>query len=344
VKAVEYVLLGNTGVRVSPLCLGAMMFGSWGNPDHDDSIRIIHAALDAGINFVDTANVYSRGESEEIVGKALKGRRDDVVLATKFHSPMGSGPNDRGNSRYHIFKAIEDSLSRLRTDHIDLYQVHRPDPLMDIGETLSALTDLVDQGKVRYLGSTTFPAGDMIEAQWAAERRRLKRFVCEQPPYSIMVRQIERSVLPLARKYRMGVIVWSPLAGGWLSGKFRKGEPVPATGRAQRVPARFDPSIPANQRKYEVVEQLLPLALKEGISLVEMAVAWTLEHPAVTSSIIGPRTMDQLQGQLRAAELKLSTETLDAIDEIVPPGVTINPADNGYEPVWLQPQYRRRAR
>ncbi|HEX2258723.1 MAG TPA: aldo/keto reductase [Actinomycetota bacterium] len=340
----EYVLLGNTGVLVSPLCLGTMMFGSWGNPDHDESIRVIHAALDAGINFLDTANVYSAGESEEIVGKALKGRRDEVVLATKFHGTMGRGPNDRGNSRYHIFRAVEDSLRRLQTDHIDLYQVHRPDPLMDVGETLSALSDLVTQGKVRYLGSSTFPAGDMIEAQWAAERRRLKRFVCEQPPYSILVRHIEHSVLPLARKYRMGVIVWSPLAGGWLSGKFRRGLPAPKTGRAARVPKRFDHSIPANQRKYDIVEELIPLADKEGISLVEMSVAWTLEHPAVTSAIIGPRNMDQLKGQLSAPEIRLSTETLDAIDEIVPPGVTLNPADEGYEPIWLEAKYRRRRR
>lgn len=338
----EYVRLGATGVMVSPLCLGTMMFGEWGNRDHDESTRIIHAALDAGINFIDTADVYSAGESEQIVGKALKGRRDEVVLATKLHFPMGGGPNEGGNSRRYVFRAVEDSLRRLQTDYIDLYQVHRPDPQTDVAETLTALTDLVRQGKVRYAGSTTFPPGDLVEAQWVAADRHLERFVCEQPPYSIMVRQVEAAVLPAALRYRMGVIVWSPLAGGWLSGKLRKGKPVEPTGRARRIPERFDSELPGNRRKYEVVEQLIPLAAREGVSLVELAVAWTLEHPAVTCSIIGPRTLEQLQGQLKAAELRLSTQTLDAIDEIVPPGETLNRADNGYEPVWLQPRYRRR--
>lgn len=337
----EYVRLGGTGLKVSNLCLGCMMFGAWGNIDHDDSIRIIHAAFDAGINFWDTANVYSAGESEEIVGKALKGRRDDVVLATKFHGPMGEGPNDRGNSRKHIFRAVEDSLRRLQTDYIDLYQVHRPDPKTDIGETLGALTDLVRQGKVRYLGSSTFPPSEIVEAQWVAEARGLERFVCEQPPYSIIARDIEREMLPTAAKHRMGVIVWSPLGGGWLSGKYRRGEPMPETGRAKRIPQRFDPSIPGNAAKYDAVEALVPLAEKEGISLVELAVAWTLEHPAVTSSIIGPRTMEQLTGQLKASDIRLSRSTLDAIDEIVPPGTTLNRSDLGYEPVWLKPWERR---
>ncbi|CAN5888680.1 aldo/keto reductase [soil metagenome] len=339
----EYVQLGATGVMASRLCLGTMMFGKWGNPDHGQGIETISAALDAGINFIDTADVYSDGECEEIVGKSLKGRnRDDIVLATKFHHPMGSGPNDRGISRKYIFQAVEASLRRLGTDYIDLYQAHRPDPLMDIGETLGALTDLVRQGKVRYIGSTTFPAAEIVEAQWVADDRRLERFVSEQPPYSILVRDIERAVLPAAVKHRMGVIVWSPLAGGWLSGKFRRGKPVEKTGRAERIPARFDESLPGNRRKYEVIEELVPLADNEGISLVELAVAWTLEHPAVTSAIIGPRTLDQLNGQLSAAHITLSAETLDAIDQLVPPGVTLNPADNGYEPPWLQPEHRRR--
>ncbi|HEX2180400.1 MAG TPA: aldo/keto reductase [Actinomycetota bacterium] len=340
----EYVRLGATGVMVSPLCLGTMMFGDWGNPDHDNGVRTIRMALDAGINFLDTADVYSKGDSEVIVGKALKQvNRDDVVLATKFFHPMGEGPNDRGSSRKYIFRAVEDSLRRLGTDYIDLYQAHRPDPQTDIAETLGALTDLVRQGKVRYIGSTTFPAADIVEAQWVARDRRLERFVCEQPPYSILVRRIEGEVLPAALKHRMGVIVWSPLAGGWLSGKFRKGRPVEKTGRAERIPARFDESLPGNQRKYEAIEQLIPLADKEGVSLVELAVAWVLEHPAVTAAIIGPRTPEQLEGQLRAAEIRLSQETLDAIDEIVPPGVTLNPADDGYEPVWLKPESRRRS-
>ena len=266
-----------------------------------------------------------------------------MILATKLHGPMGEGPNDRGNSRKYILRAVEASLRRLDTDYIDLYQVHRPDPLTDVGETLSALTDLVRQGKVRYLGSTTYPPAELVEAQWVARERQLERFVCEQPPYSILVREIERAMLPAAQNHQMGVIVWSPLAGGWLSGKFRKGKPVEKTGRARRIPARFDEKLPGNQRKYEVIEELVGLADKEGISLVELAVAWTLEHPAVTSAIIGPRNLDQLNGQLNAPGIALSPETLDAIDEFVPPGVTLNPADNGYDPVWLQPHYRRRS-
>jgi aryl-alcohol dehydrogenase-like predicted oxidoreductase len=340
----DYVRLGGTGLRVSPLCLGCMMFGQWGNPDHEEGIQVIHRAIDAGINFLDTANVYSMGESEEIVGKALKGKRDDVILATKFHGPMGSGPNDRGNSRVHIMRAVENSLRRLDTDYIDLYQVHRPDPKTDVDETLGALTDLVNQGKVRYLGSSTFPPSEIVEAQWAAERRGLQRFVCEQPPYSILARDIEREMLPVARRYRMGVIVWSPLAGGWLSGKYRKGEPVPKTGRAERIPDRFDPERPGNQLKYDAVEQLLPLAEKEGTDLVKLSIAWTLKHPDVTSSIIGPRTLEQLEGLLPAADLEISDEALDKIDEIVPPGTTLNRADLGYEPIWLRPWERRRSR
>ncbi len=338
----RYVPLGSTGVQVSPLCLGTMMFGAWGNTDHEDCIRIIHKALDEGINFVDTANVYSAGESEEIVGKALAGRRDDVVLATKFHAPMGTGPNDRGNNRKHIFKAVEDSLRRLDTDYVDLYQAHRPDPTTDIADTLGALSDLVHQGKVRWVGSSTFPASEIVGAQWAAERRQRERFVCEQPPYSILVRAIEQEVLPTCTRHGMGVIVWSPLAGGWLSGKYRKGKPVEAGGRAARIPDRFDPAKPENQRKFDIVEALVPLAEKEGVSLPVLGVAWTLVHPAVTSSIIGPRTMEQLEQLLQAAEVRLSAETLDAIDRIVPPGSTVNTVDLGYENIWLRPEHRRR--
>ncbi len=338
----RYVPLGSTGVQVSPLCLGTMMFGAWGNTDHEDCIRIIHKALDEGINFVDTANVYSAGESEEIVGKALAGRRDDVVLATKFHAPMGTGPNDRGNNRKHIFKAVEDSLRRLGTDYVDLYQAHRPDPTTDIADTLGALSDLVHQGKVRWVGSSTFPASEIVGAQWAAERRQRERFVCEQPPYSILVRAIEQEVLPTCTRHGMGVIVWSPLAGGWLSGKYRKGKPVEAGGRAARIPDRFDPNKPQNQPKFDIVEALVPLAEKEGVSLPVLGVAWTLVHPAVTSSIIGPRTMEQLEQLLQAAEVRLSVETLDAIDRIVPPGSTVNTVDLGYENIWLRPEHRRR--
>jgi aryl-alcohol dehydrogenase-like predicted oxidoreductase len=284
--------LGRTGIQVTPLCLGAMMFGEWGNPDHDESIRIIHRALDAGINFIDTADVYSRGESEEIVGKALAGgRRDNVVLATKVHGTMGDDPNERGNSRRWIAREVDASLRRLGTDWIDLYQIHRPDPDTDIDETLGALSDLVHAGKVRAIGSSTFPAPEIVEAQWVAERRGRERFMCEQPPYSLLVRGIEADVLPVCLRYGMGVISWSPLAGGWLSGRWRKGQEPPGSSRSRRLPHRFDLSIPGNQRKLEAVEQLARLAEEAGMTLIEMALAFAIDHPAVTSAIIGPRTM-----------------------------------------------------
>jgi aryl-alcohol dehydrogenase-like predicted oxidoreductase len=339
----EYRTLGRTGVKVSPLCLGAMMFGAWGNPDHDDSIRIIHAALDAGINFIDTADVYSRGESEEIVAKALAGgRRDDVVLATKFHGAMGEDPNHQGNSRRWIMRAVEDSLRRLDTDYIDLYQVHRPDEDTDVEETLSALTDLIRQGKIRYAGSSTFPASQIVEAQWAAQGGGLERFKCEQPPYSMLVRGVEADVLPTIERHGMGAIVWSPLAGGWLSGRYRKGAELPASTRSERLPQRFDLSLPGNQRKLEAADALGALADEAGIPLVQLAIAWAIEHPAVTSAIIGPRTMEHLESQLPAADLQLDDELLDRIDEIVPPGVNLNYADSGYANPALEPQARRR--
>src|SRR3954470_3407956 len=248
--------LGNTGVKVSPLCLGAMMFGNWGNTDHDESMRIIHAALDAGINFLDTADVYSRGESEQIVGKALKGRRDHVVLATKVHGPMGDDPNEFGNSRRWITKEVEHSLRRLQTDWIDLYQIHRPEEDTNIDETLGALSDLVHEGKVRAIGSSTFPASQIVEAQWVAQRRNRERFMCEQPPYSMLVRGIEADVLPTCRRYGMGVIPWSPRGGGWRSGRYRKGQEPPKSTRAERLPRRFDLSLPGNQRKLEAADAL----------------------------------------------------------------------------------------
>ncbi len=279
----NYRTLGTTGTKVSPLCLGAMMFGAWGNEDHDDSIRIIHRALDAGINFIDTADVYSRGESEQIVGKALAGgRRDHVVLATKVHGTMGDDPNQFGNSRRWIIKEVEDSLRRLQTDWIDLYQIHRPEADTDIDETLGALTDLVRAGKVRYIGSSTFPASQIVEAQWTAQRRGRERFVCEQPPYSLLVREIERDVLPTARRYGMGVIPWSPLAGGWLSGQWRKGREAPSSTRAQRIPDRYDLSRPENQRKLEAADALAGLAEQSGLTLIEMALTFVIRHPAVT--------------------------------------------------------------
>ncbi len=338
-------------MQVSQLCLGAMMLGAWGEPDHDAAVGIIHRALDAGINFIDTADVYSQGESEIIVGKALAhGRRDKVILATKFHAQMdvpmgqvGGDPNHRGNSRRWIVQEVESSLRRLGTDWIDLYQVHRPDPDTDIEETLSALTDLQRQGKIRAFGSSTFPAQEVIEAQWASERRALGRFVTEQPPYSILVRGIEADLLPVAQRFGLGVIPWSPLAGGWLSGRYRKGVDMPTSHRAERMPARYDLSDPENQAKLDAVEALAVLAEQAGMSLVHLALAFVLQHPAVTAPIVGPRTPEHLYAALGAVDVKLTTDVLDRIDEIVPPGVTLSRSDQGYTPPSLSdPSLRRR--
>jgi aryl-alcohol dehydrogenase-like predicted oxidoreductase len=339
----ELRTLGRTGTKVSPLCLGAMMFGAWGETDHDESIRVIHRALDAGINFIDTADVYSRGESEEIVGKALAGgRRDNVVLATKVHGTMGDDPNQFGNSKRWIRMEVENSLRRLKTDWIDLYQIHRPEADTDIDETLGVLSDLVHEGKVRYIGSSTFPASQIVEAQWTAERRVRERFVCEQPPYSMLIRAVEADVLPTCRRYGMGVIPWSPLAGGWLSGRYRKEADLPESRRAQMLPKRYDMSIPGNQRKLDAADALAQLAADAGISLIHMAIAFVVRHPAVTAAIIGPRTMDHLESQLGAADVELSDEILDRVDEIVPPGTNVNPADTGWENPDLAPEARRR--
>ncbi|MGO9333986.1 MAG: aldo/keto reductase [Acidimicrobiales bacterium] len=339
----RYRTLGGTGIQVSAYCLGAMMLGEWGNKDHEDGVRIVHAALDAGINFVDTADVYSGGESEEIVGKALKGRRDDVVLATKVHSAMGPGQNRSGNSRRWIRYEVEQSLRRLGTDWIDLYQIHRPDPRTDIEETLSVLTDLVREGKVRAIGCSTFPAELIVEAHWAAERRGFERFRCEQPPYSLFARGIEAGVLPVCESYDMGVIAWSPLAGGWLTGKYRHGKEVDMTsGRASRIPQRFDPSLPANRHKLDLVDQLEAVAADAGVSLRHLALAFVVSHPAVTAAIIGPRTMEQLQDLLSGSGVALDDATLDRLDEIVPPGVTLNPADAGWQGESLTQAWRRR--
>jgi aryl-alcohol dehydrogenase-like predicted oxidoreductase len=339
----EHRPLGRTGVQVSKFCLGAMMFGAWGNPDHDESIRIIHAALDAGIDFIDTADVYGDGESEEIVAKALAGgRRDDVVLATKFYNQMGEAPNRRGGSRRWIMRAVEDSLRRLDTDWIDLYQLHRFDPDTDVDETLSALTDLVQQGKVRYIGASTFPGSRIVEAQWAARDRGLQRFVTEQPPYSILVRGIENDVLPTCARYGMAVMSYSPLAGGWLSGRWRKGGGQQESSRAARLPERFDLANPYNQRKLDAVEALAQLAEEAGLTLIQLAIAFAGSHPAITSPLIGPRTMEQLESQLAAVDVVLDEAVLDRIDAIVPPGTTINPADNSWSNPALEPSARRR--
>jgi len=345
----EHRPLGRTGVSVSKLCLGAMMFGAWGEPDHDESIRIIHAALDAGINFIDTADVYSAGESEEIVGKALAdGRRDEVVLATKLVMPVGedADPNRRGTSRRWIVQEVENSLRRLGTDWIDLYQVHRPTPETDLDETLGSLTDLVHQGKVRYIGHSTYPASLIVEAQWTARERRLQRFVTEQPPYSMLTRGIEAEVLPTCRRYGMGVISWSPLQGGWLSGRYREDSDIagPVSTARQRLTKRYDLSLPENQRKLDAAEQLAQLAEETGVTLIQLAIAFVLNHPAVTATIIGPRTMEHLQSQLDAADVAPDEAVLDRIDEIVPPGINLNPADAGWQSHALEPAARRRWR
>ncbi len=321
------------------------MFGDWGNKDHEDSLRVIHRALDAGINFIDTADIYSQGESEVIVGKALAGgRRDDVVLATKAWGPMGDDPNQRGVSRRWIIREVESSLKRLGTDWIDLYQIHRYEPDVDIEETLGALTDLVQQGKIRYIGSSVFPPSAIVQAQWMARDRNLQRYVCEQPPYSMLARGIEADVLPTCQRYGMGVISWSPLSGGWLSGKWRKNanDLEPMSQARKRLADRYDLSMPVNQRKLDAADQLAQLAEKAEMSLIEMAIAFVINHPAVTAAIIGPRTMEQLESQLPAAEITLPDDVLDRIDEIVAPGTNINPADGGWVSPALQAAARRR--
>jgi aryl-alcohol dehydrogenase-like predicted oxidoreductase len=336
--------LGGTGISVSEYALGAMMFGQMGNPDHDDSVRIIHRALDAGVNFVDTADIYSAGESEEIVGKALKGRRDDVVLATKAHGSMGPDANHGGNSRRWLVREVENSLRRLGTDHIDLYQIHRPDPATDIDETLAALTDLVRAGKVLSVGSSTFPAEQIVEAQWVAEKRGHVRFRTEQPPYSILARGVEGAVLPTARKYGMGVLTWGPLSAGWLSGRYTQASDVTSRdgGRVATEAHKFDPSLPENAAKLAAVTELSKLAADAGLSLPHLAVGFVLAHPAVTSVIIGPRTMEQLESLLAGADTVLSADVLDRIDEIVPPGTDLNRADSYYTPPALADAALRR--
>jgi aryl-alcohol dehydrogenase-like predicted oxidoreductase len=320
----KHRILGATGMSVSEFALGTMMFGAMGNTDHDESVRMIRTALDAGVNFLDTADVYSAGESEEIVGEALKGRRDDVVLATKFFYPMGSDANHRGGSARWIKRAVEGSLRRLGTDYLDLYQMHRPDYDTDIDETLAALSDLVRAGKVRAIGSSTFPAELIVEAQWVADRRGHHRFRTEQPRYSILTRTIEGSVLPTAQRHGMGVLTYGPLSSGWLSGRAD-----PASGhRVATAQHAFDLSTPANQVRLDVVGQLTKLAAEAGIPLAHLAVAFVLAHPAVTSVLIGPRTPGQLADLLAGAGVELSGEVLDRIDEIVPPGTEINRADN----------------
>jgi aryl-alcohol dehydrogenase-like predicted oxidoreductase len=333
--------LGRTGVQVSRFGLGTMVLGAWGNRDRAECLRIIGRALDAGINLVDTADMYAAGENEEIVGEALRGRRDDVVLATKFHHPMGDDPNRRGSSRRWIVRAVEESLSRLGTDRIDLYQMHRPDPLTDISESVDALTDLVRAGKILAWGTSTFPAGDLVEACWAADRRGVAGPHSEQPPYSLLCRGIERDVLPTCARHGIGVLVWSPLSGGWLTGKYRREDPAPAGSRAATNPDHFDGDNPV---KFDAVERLSAIASEAGIPLAHLALAWATEHPAVTSALIGPRTEAQLDELIGAADVTLAPEVLDAIDRVVAPGTDLNPADVGWVAPGLAPGARRRPR
>lgn len=337
-------ILGGTGISVSQYALGAMMFGRIGNPDHDESVRIIHRALDAGINVVDTADIYSDGESEEIVGKALKDRRDDVVLATKVHGSMGADANHSGNSRRWIVREVENSLRRLGTDRIDLYQIHRPDPDTDVDETLAALTDLVRAGKVLAVGSSTFPAEQIVEAQWMSEKRGHVRFRTEQPPYSILARGVEGAVLPTAQKYGMGVLTWGPLSAGWLSGRYTRPSDVTSSdsSRVAIESHKFDPSLPSNAAKLAAVGELAKLAADAGLTLPHLAVGFVLAHPAVTSVITGPRTMEQLESLLSGADTVLPSDVLDRIDEIVPPGTDLNRADSYYTPPSLADASLRR--
>ncbi len=332
----HYRTLGRTGIKVSPYALGAMMFGPAGGVDLADATAIVHKALDAGVNFVDTADFYSHGESEEILGKALEGRRDDVVLATKLHLPMGEDPNRRGNSRRWIMTAVEDSLRRLRTDRIDLYQIHRPDPDTDVEETLSALTDLVRSGKVRAIGSSSMPASEMVEAQWAAERRGLERFRAEQPTYSILNRAVEREVLPVAQRYGMGALVWSPLAGGLLTGRYRKDRPN------DTYRAKYGFKHLTDERRLDAVERLLPVAEEAGLKPAHMALAFVIAHPGVTAAIIGPRTMEHLDDLLAGAGTALGDDLLDRIDAIVPPGTEIGRLDMDYDPPAIERAALRR--
>jgi aryl-alcohol dehydrogenase-like predicted oxidoreductase len=335
--------LGRTGVQVSALTLGAMNFGSAFSTDPTEASRIIDAALDAGINLIDTADVYSQGESEEIVGRALRGRRDSVVLASKFHGQMGADVNRRGNSRRWINRAVDDSLHRLGTDHIDLYQVHRPDPSTPLEETLGALSDLVRAGKIRYYGTSTFEPHHVLEAQYLARSSHFVPASTEQAPYSLLARGVERALLPVAQQFALGVLTWSPLAGGWLSGRWRRGVDVQTSSRIGVMGSRHDPETPENRRKRQAAEQLLDLAEAADMSLVDMSLAWVLRHPAVSSVIVGPRNLDQLESQLRAPRIVLDDDLLDAIDAIVPPGVTLNPADAGYAPPSItDPATRRR--
>ncbi|MFD7686928.1 aldo/keto reductase [Streptomyces sp. NPDC059781] len=338
----QYRTLGRTGIQVSTLALGAMNFGRIGNTTQEEATAIVDAALEAGVNLIDTADVYGGGESEEMVGKAVAGRRDDIVLATKAGMPMGDGRNHRGSSRRRLVTALDDSLRRLGVDHVDLYQVHRWDPATSDEETLSALTDLQRAGKIRYFGSSTFPAYRVVQAQWAAREHRLSRYVTEQPSYSVLQRGIESDVLPVTEEYGMGVLVWSPLASGWLSGAVRRGKDV-TTHRSAFMPERFDTALPANRARLDAVERLAGIADAAGLTMIRLALGFATAHPAVTSALIGPRTLDHLRSQLAAADTVLPADVLDAIDSVVAPGTDLAAHEkHDTPPALLDASLRRR--
>ncbi|MEV5093333.1 aldo/keto reductase [Streptomyces rochei] len=338
----QYRTLGRTGVRVSTLALGAMNFGSIGRTTQDEATAIVDTALEAGVNVIDTADMYGAGESEEMVGKAIAGRRDDIVLATKAGMPMGEDPNRRGSSRRWLVTELDASLRRLGVDHVDLYQIHRWDPETGDEETLAALTDLQRAGKIRYFGSSTFPAYRVVQAQWAAREHRLSRYVTEQPSYSLLQRGIERDVLPVSQEYGLGVLVWSPLASGWLSGAVRAGREI-ATHRSATLPDRFDTALPANRARLDAVERLVRVADEAGLTLIQLALGFVTAHPAVTAALIGPRTVDHLRAQLAAADTVLPADVLDAIDEIVAPGTDLAAHEKfDTPPALLDASLRRR--
>jgi aryl-alcohol dehydrogenase-like predicted oxidoreductase len=338
----QYRTLGRTGVQVSSLVLGAMNFGELGRTSQDEATAIVDAALDAGINLIDTADIYSGGESEEIVGRAIAGRRDDIVLATKAGLPMGGERNHQGSSRRWLVTELDNSLRRLGVDHVDLYQIHRWDPSTSDEETLSALSDLQRAGKIRYFGSSSFPAYRLVQAQWAARDNRLSRYVTEQPSYSMLQRGIETDVLPVAEEYGLGVLVWGPLNSGWLSGAVREGQKI-TTNRSTFWPQLFDTTVPSTRARFDAVEQLAKVADEAGLTMIQLALGFVTAHPAVTSAIIGPRTMDHLRSQLAAADTVLSADVLDAIDAIVAPGIDLAAHEKtNTPPALLDASLRRR--
>jgi aryl-alcohol dehydrogenase-like predicted oxidoreductase len=337
----QYRTLGRTGVPVSTLALGAMNFGALGRTDQAEATAIVDAALAAGITTIDTADFYSSGQSEEFVGRAIAGRRDDVVLATKAGLPMGDDRH-RGSSRRWLVTALEDSLRRLGVDHVDLYQVHLWDPTTSDEETLGALTDLQRAGKIRYAGASNQAAHRIVEAQWAAREHHLSRYVTEQPGYSILQRGVERDTLPVAERYGLGVLAWSPLAGGWLSGAVRAGR-ASTSNRAALMPQRFDPSVPANRTRLDAVERLATVADEAGLTLIQLALGFVTAHRGVTSAIVGPRTVEHLAAQLEAADTVLSADVLDAVDAVVAPGVDLAPDEkHDAHPALSDPSLRRR--